>query len=170
MFLPYSKEIIPQKIEEWEEKYALKKEEIKTILKNARRDFPKDAWFTEALLATLPEFVPSLITYEKHLYRLKRQLAFLKNKRTPLVNFQIKLDKARVYPIYELARDKLELRQVGRKFVALCPYHDERTPSFYLYPETNTFHCYGCGAHGDVINLTQQLHGLDFKEAVGLLQ
>lgn len=170
IFLPCSKEIILMKISDWEERRTEVKGRIKKVLREVKKTCPQYKWFFKIFLSKFPEYLPAVYECDKHIYRLKRQLAFLENKRTPLVNFQIKLDRARVYPIYELARDKLDLRQVGRKFVALCPYHDEKTPSFTLYPETNTFHCYGCGAHGDVINLAQQLSGLTFKESVESLQ
>jgi DNA primase len=48
---------------------------------------------------------------------------------------------------------------------ALCPFHDERTPSFIVNQRRQTFHCFGCGAHGDVITFIQKLHGYDFKDA-----
>jgi len=69
-----------------------------------------------------------------------------------------------------LARSKLELMQSGGNFISLCPFHNEKTPSFYIYPESNKFYCFGCQAKGDVITLTMALHGIEFKEAVGMLQ
>ena len=156
---------IPKKIREWEKRYSEVKEEIKAVFKEAPQ---KDLWFYEILLTKFR--FPELYECEKHIFRLKRLLAISRSNGAPIFDFQTKLEIAKRRPIYELARDKLELRQVGKKYVARCPFHDERTPSFYLYPESNTFHCFGCGKHGDVINLTQQLSGLTFKEAVESLQ
>lgn len=57
-------------------------------------------------------------------------------------------------------------RQSGRILKALCCFHNEKTPSLTLYPETNSFHCYGCGKTGDPINFYALRHGLSNKEAV----
>jgi DNA primase len=56
-------------------------------------------------------------------------------------------------PIMELAPRYVDLRRQGGNYVALCPFHEERTPSFTVYADTNRFYCYGCKATGDVINL-----------------
>lgn len=48
---------------------------------------------------------------------------------------------------------------------ALCPFHTERTPSFVVNPERQTFHCWGCGEHGDVITFIQKFYNLSFKDA-----
>src|ERR1700729_3237275 len=48
--------------------------------------------------------------------------------------------------------------------MACCPFHDEKTPSFYVY--TEHFHCYGCGAHGDAIYWLQRRHGMTFLKAL----
>lgn len=50
--------------------------------------------------------------------------------------------------------------QLRRGGMALCPFHDEKTPSFKIYKQTGTFHCFGCGTHGDAITLCQQLNNL----------
>jgi DNA primase len=49
---------------------------------------------------------------------------------------------------------------------SLCPFHAERTPSFIVNQKKQTFHCYGCGEHGDVIDFIRKLHGLSFKDAL----
>ena len=83
---------------------------------------------------------------------------------------QEEIETAKMHPIVELARSRLDLKQSGKNFVALCPFHKERTPSFYLYPETNSFYCYGCCKGGDNLTLTMALYGISFKEAVSMLQ
>lgn len=47
-----------------------------------------------------------------------------------------------------------------------CPFHDENTASFIVFPQKQTFHCFGCGEGGDVIAFIQKLHNLDFKAAI----
>lgn len=55
---------------------------------------------------------------------------------------------------------------VDRTGFCSCPFHTERTPSMRVYPADDSFYCFGCGAHGDVIDLVKQLFGLSFKDAV----
>ena len=60
----------------------------------------------------------------------------------------------------------LELRRSGAGFVAACPFHEDRAPSFRVYPEQARFHCYGCGARGDVFAFLQRLSGKPFPAIV----
>ena len=62
-----------------------------------------------------------------------------------------------------------ELRRRGKHLVGLCPFHNERTPSFVVYPETHSFYCFGCGAAGTAIQFVQRAENLDFMEAVKTL-
>ena len=63
----------------------------------------------------------------------------------------------------------VELRRRGRTLSGLCPFHNEKTPSFTVYPETSSYYCFGCGAGGDVINFIRNIENLDYIEAVKLL-
>lgn len=63
----------------------------------------------------------------------------------------------------------VDLRRRGRNLVGLCPFHNEKTPSFTVYPETSSYFCFGCGAGGDVINFIRNIENLDYIEAVKLL-
>lgn len=74
------------------------------------------------------------------------------------------IQRAREHPIADLYDGKLV--RCGRDFKALCPFHKEKSPSFYLYTETNKYHCYGCQKHGDPINYLMELKGYKFPEAV----
>lgn len=58
-----------------------------------------------------------------------------------------------------------ELRRAGRNLTGLCPLHSENTPSFTVQPERNFFHCFGCGAHGSVIDFTMQYFSLSALDA-----
>ena len=70
-------------------------------------------------------------------------------------------------PIAEVVRRHgVELRGQGRRLTGRCPFHEDRTPSFCVYPETESFHCFGCGASGDVIDFIRRTQGLGFREAV----
>lgn len=68
-----------------------------------------------------------------------------------------------------MEREGLELRQRGRLCWTSCPFHEEKTPSFAVNPDRQAFCCFGCGEHGDVIDLVMKLHGLTFPEALGHL-
>jgi DNA primase len=61
---------------------------------------------------------------------------------------------------------KVKLVRRGREYVGLCPFHHEKTPSFYVVEDKSFFHCFGCGAHGDVIGFVMRADNLDFIEAV----
>ncbi|HVL89808.1 MAG TPA: DNA primase [Actinomycetota bacterium] len=68
--------------------------------------------------------------------------------------------------IVEVAADYMKVRQAGRIFKALCPFHSEKTPSFSIDPAKGVFYCFGCQKGGDVITLVRELESLDFVEAV----
>jgi DNA primase len=61
---------------------------------------------------------------------------------------------------------RVKLVRRGREFGGLCPFHHEKTPSFYVVEDKNFFHCFGCGAHGDAIGFVMRADNLDFLEAV----
>ncbi|MCK4400894.1 DNA primase [bacterium] len=63
----------------------------------------------------------------------------------------------------------IPLKQVGRSFKALCPFHHEKTPSFIVSPEKQIFHCFGCGAGGNIFGFVMKYENMPFIEAVGLL-
>jgi len=68
-----------------------------------------------------------------------------------------------------MEREGLQLKKIGKHLKTLCPFHDEKTPSFIVNHEKQIFHCFGCGAHGDVIDFAMKLRGLSFKDALAYL-
>ena len=72
-------------------------------------------------------------------------------------------------PIDEVMGSYVTLKRSGRDYVCLCPFHNEKTPSCYVHPDRDFFHCFGCGAGGDVITFTMKYNNLDYMEAVKLL-
>ncbi|MCI8653016.1 MAG: DNA primase [Angelakisella sp.] len=60
----------------------------------------------------------------------------------------------------------VQLRRRGRNLTGLCPFHSEKSPSFTVYPETQSFYCFGCGAGGDAITFLRKIENLDYMEAV----
>ena len=71
--------------------------------------------------------------------------------------------------IVELVGSYVQLKRKGRLYGGLCPFHSEKTPSFYVYPDTQSFYCFGCGAGGDAITFTKKINSIDYPEAVKLL-
>ncbi|MDL2324089.1 DNA primase [Ruminococcaceae bacterium OttesenSCG-928-A16] len=71
--------------------------------------------------------------------------------------------------IVDLIGSYVELKRAGRMEKGLCPFHNEKTPSFYVYPETNSFYCFGCGAGGGPINFVKSIQNLDYVESVKFL-
>ena len=71
--------------------------------------------------------------------------------------------------IAELIGDSVPVRKVGKNLRGLCPFHAEKTPSFYVSPERQTFHCYGCGRGGDVFSFVMEKEGLSFPETLEVL-
>ena len=63
----------------------------------------------------------------------------------------------------------VSLRRTGSNLKGLCPFHSEKTPSFTVYPQDNSFYCFGCGAGGDVITFIRKRENLDYQDAVEFL-
>lgn len=71
--------------------------------------------------------------------------------------------------IVEVISAHTDLRRQGARYVGLCPFHEERTPSFSVEPQEKLYHCFGCGVGGDVIKFVEEKDGLNFAEAVEML-
>ena len=65
-----------------------------------------------------------------------------------------------------LIGEQTALKRVGRRFVGLCPFHAEKSPSFSVNAEEGLYYCFGCQASGDAISYVRQTQGVDFVEAV----
>jgi DNA primase len=63
----------------------------------------------------------------------------------------------------------LKLERAGNNLKARCPFHNEKTPSFFVSPERNSYYCFGCGAKGDIFSFVQNFEGLDFVGALKIL-
>lgn len=68
--------------------------------------------------------------------------------------------------IVDLIGTRTDLRRVGTRWVGLCPFHEERTPSFSVNADKGVYHCFGCGAGGDAIGFLRETDALDFVDAV----
>src|SRR5436190_16392017 len=66
----------------------------------------------------------------------------------------------------EVVSARTQLRRSGARYTGLCPFHDEKTPSFSVNPQEKLFHCFGCGKGGDIITFVRETEQLDFAQAV----
>ena len=71
--------------------------------------------------------------------------------------------------IVQIIGEHVDLKRSGVRFLGLCPFHGEKTPSFSVHGGQQFFHCFGCGESGDVFSFVMKQHGLDFSEALRLL-
>lgn len=82
---------------------------------------------------------------------------------------EIKDQIKRVVSILDVASMYVNLKPAGKNFKALCPFHTEKTPSFFVMPDKNTYTCFGCNKFGDVFTLVQEMENLNFPEAMNFL-
>ena len=77
--------------------------------------------------------------------------------------------KARL-KLSDIISKKISLKKKGEnRFLALCPFHNEKTPSFNVQDDKGFYHCFGCGKHGDIFNFVMEFDNLEFKEAMKFL-
>src|SRR4051812_37427231 len=81
---------------------------------------------------------------------------------------QVRLVKSRI-DLVQLMGEYTPLRKAGANFTGCCAFHQERTPSMYVYTDQQTYHCFGCAAHGDAISLIREKEHLEFADAVEFL-
>ncbi len=72
-------------------------------------------------------------------------------------------------PVQEVVGETVQLRKAGTTLKGLCPFHGEKTPSFVVTPTRDTWHCFGCGKHGDIFTFVMERDGLAFPEALAQL-
>lgn len=162
-----AKEIIPEKIAGWEEKrdecFVAIKKKLALIKHKVSDEFSKWFWREWVKVNDGAE----LLRVEGHIERLKRLLAVGRGWKPKGWLTGEQIQQALATPMENLISQPL--RKCGKALVGLCPLHNEKHPSFYVYPETNRCWCYGCNQGGDVINFIKLLHGFSFKEAVQYL-
>jgi len=167
---PEAKEIIPQKIHDWQQvKNKIYSDEILPVLQKivaVKDTFSRWFWLTVFITCYQPE---EYVQAVKHLSRLNRLKLFTTDGKAAATHetFARNKEQAKQRSILEL-HDFQNLRKIGQRYQACCPFHKEKTPSFVIYPN-NSFYCFGCHAHGDVIDFMKILKKCDFKEAVSTL-
>lgn len=71
--------------------------------------------------------------------------------------------------IVEVISSYIKVEKSGNQYKARCPFHNERTPSFYISPERKSYHCFGCGVHGDIFTFVEKIENIPFIEALRML-
>lgn len=71
--------------------------------------------------------------------------------------------------IEEVVSSYIKLEKAGKNLKTKCPFHNEKTPSFFVSPDRGSYYCFGCGASGDIFTFVEEFEGLDFKGALKLL-
>ena len=71
--------------------------------------------------------------------------------------------------IVDIIGEYVDLKRAGSSFKGLCPFHNEKTPSFTVDEKKQLFHCFGCGAGGDVVSFIMQKEGLSYPESLKFL-
>ncbi len=164
---PEAKSVVLEKLKEWE----IIHENIKTVIEKKLRIINEKSaqgnqWFWKGLVSVIDG--KKLIEAEKHIARLKRLKALYSNSSPPKNRIsQSDIDRAVSIPIEEVLN--IKLKRSGNKLVGSCPFHNEKTPSFYVYLKSNSFYCFGCQKGGNIINLIQILYGYSFIETVKYL-
>jgi DNA primase catalytic core len=74
--------------------------------------------------------------------------------------------KYRDLSIVDVVKDRVSIERKGRNFVLSCPFHDEKTPSMFLYPKTNSYYCFGCHKSGNVTSFVSEYHKISYKQAL----
>lgn len=157
-------------IKEWELIIADRKklvETMKELIKNKiKRPFPK--WFWEQVVYYIwGEASPLWKEVIKKIIKAKILLNSLSSQ--PLTNLSIthlQIEQAKLVPIQHLL--PVRVHKLGNRYKCECVFHNETIPSFVINTD-NTYHCFGCGRHGDSISFIMELKNLSFKESVKYL-
>lgn len=167
---PEAKEIIIKKITELENEKRLQKNIINNkllfIKKITNNDFA--FWFLKKWIECSDG--KKLKEINRNLIRLKNQTWINSSRFTNASHLsQNHIDSALNIPLKDMAEKYISLKKTGKLYIGLCPFHNEKTPSFYIYPNTNSFFCYGCQKGGNIIIFIELIEGCSFKKAVNLL-
>jgi hypothetical protein len=159
------------KIQKLEEEY---KKDMETISENNKSGKYKDKfslWFVIMLVTSRYSFVVKYqkwLRYWLSLYEKLPSACPIKELPNSFYDRERALEIIKQKPIEDYYDGNL--RTSGSRLCGRCPFHEEKNSSFFIFTNTNTFHCFGCQAHGDVITFIEKTKNLDFKGALEFLK
>jgi hypothetical protein len=167
--------LVTEKIAEWREVIDQERSFIKEDMRIIS-GLPDERarWFWTEALKVLPP-AKRIRQALKHIARLERcksaarRVFGIREPVSHLAAFEDKVKQAREIPVLEAISGVVEVKRAGKNYLALCPFHNDRHPSLCVYPETNTFHCFGCQKGGDAIAFVRLHFGYGFRQAVQYL-
>lgn len=157
-----SKEVFEEKVKEFEELFEEEREythQASVRLANTSRE---QRWFNELVLER------ALARREKYKHEMGRFGFYVNVCRGKEKMRHDRTEEAKHVPIGTVLMN-MKGWNYGKRVKYKCPLHNEKSPSFVWYKDQNTFHCYGCSANGDVIDLVMALEHVDFKGALNYL-
>lgn len=101
--------------------------------------------------------------------KYKRCLDLIKSKNTDMIEDQAAIQWAKAQPIETMFSFE-KPRRTGKRLMAICPFHTEKSPSFVVYRDQNKFHCFGCSVQGDAIDFFMKINKVSFKQAIQSMQ
>jgi hypothetical protein len=168
---PEIKKLIPNKMDELSASLGDTKEKLKkafaSIDMNPRLNEDGKWFYREWVEATLGAELQGLLKQ----IQTFRTLYYFDQPKTKVREVRITefdIEAANQTPVESLISDR-HIRRSGRSFFTNCPFHEEKTPSFCIYPDGKGYFCFGCNEGGNAINFVMKLYTLDFIQAVKFL-
>ena len=158
-------DLLPAKLNELEsdKKSILSRIKMKFLLVRKVED-GLSRWFAREWVKVTDIY--ELTKVEKQMGYFKRLKYLTKNKKPKGWIDEITKEQALSIPIENIINQHSQLKKAGQHLVGLCPFHKEKTSSFYVYQNNNNFYWFGCHKGGDVITFVRLLYGFSFKEAI----
>lgn len=167
LFLPEAKDTMKIKIKELKDQKEEIERKIKDKLDYVNKNISDEftIWFAKHWISV--EFGGMVIDIETNISRLNRMLSLCSNKKPKKGQITDKdIEQAKSIPIMEIIERYLTLKKVGKNYSALCPFHNEKHPSFIVFPESNRFHCFSCQKTGDGIAFVELMDNCNFIQAI----
>ena len=162
---PESAEVVETNLREEQQVFA---EQVLLLKERITEDRNRDEFTRWFLCELRKHFIgPALEQAWHRMERYRRELSVAHGDRRQETGIKPEdIADAKAVTIESLIQVK---RSNQIRVYAHCPFHDDKTPSFVIYKEENTFHCFGCGAHGDVMDFVMRRDGLSFRKAIRML-
>jgi len=153
-------EIVKEKIKETQERIN----DINDFKYRQLRRAPQDPFAKSVFMWAVDLVNDDELNKWKRVLRWQNHLVSTKSSKGAIDEDDVVL--ARQRNIVEVAKEYVDVVQMGSRFKCACPFHDEKEPSLTFYPDNNSYYCYGCGVGGDVINFYMKINNCDFVTAV----